>query len=80
VWIAFYLIAFGVLSYLGSYGNGRGVVLNGFDFLFMGLICVTSFFLAFKYQIPHHQAQSFIENCVRDLAMTGKNKENQQVA
>lgn len=45
-WLILYLLGMGVISYLGSFGGGKGVLLFGWDFVVIAVFSVISFYLA----------------------------------
>jgi amino acid transporter len=54
-WIFPYLFGLTMISYLGTFGNGRQVIPFGMDFLVIGILSAAVFYLAIK--LSHHQTE-----------------------
>ncbi len=67
IWLLFYMIAFGVISYLGTYGNGKGVIQNGYDFIIIAAICFVSVILATKFKLNKEKSILLIEKTLNTL-------------
>ncbi|APJ03517.1 APC family permease [Silvanigrella aquatica] len=79
-WLLFYMLSFGAVSFLGSYGNGLGVIQNGYDFAIIGVICFISVILADKFKISREKSLELIENTLKTLREEREKNRNQQVA
>lgn len=67
IWIWFYFAGLTLISYLGTFGNGRGILHFGPDFLAIGLLSLITLFLAVRWRGNDAWVK---EKCER-LAKTG---------
>ncbi|MEM8628557.1 MAG: APC family permease [Chlamydiota bacterium] len=63
-WIFPYLIGTGVLSFLGSFGGGLGLLPFGWDFLVIGIFSVAIFYLAKSLSLQDHHVQEMLADIV----------------
>lgn len=52
VWLVPYLAGLGVISYLGSYGHGKNIIVFGWDFALIAVFSVVIFMLAIYTRLP----------------------------
>ena len=61
-WIWPYFAGVGVLSYLGSFGGGIGVIDFGWDLFCIAIFCVIILFLAVRFSLPSHRIKEYIKD------------------
>ena len=59
-WLWPYYFGLAALSYLGNYGNGLGVVPDGFDLAILTLFSLAIFWLALKLRLPRDKITRLI--------------------
>jgi len=62
VWLAPYLIGLGLLSYLGTFGGGIGVLPFGWDLLVISLFSIGIFYLAVRGCLSPEKYQSYLND------------------
>ncbi len=68
-WIWPYLLGLGLISYMGSYGNGLGILSNGVDMVIITLFSLAVFALAIKLRLPDDQVERLMA-CEEELGLT----------
>ena len=61
-WIIYYLVSLYVISYLGNYGHGLGVLTWGLDYLCLGVISLISYYLAYYKHVDNDKINLDIRN------------------
>jgi hypothetical protein len=51
-WLIAYFAAMGVISWLGNFGGGRGVIPAGLDMLAIAVVSLAVFWLAIRTELP----------------------------
>src|SRR5690606_37101554 len=49
-WMWPYLAGLNIISYFGAYGGGTGKITFGWDFLYLGILCVICLYLAIHFR------------------------------
>ncbi len=62
LWIWPYFTGIMLISYLGSFGGGKGVIPFGWDALAIGVLCVGVLFLAVRYRLPSKTTEHYIDS------------------
>ena len=52
LWVWPYLLGVTLISYLGNYGDGKGMIPPGWDFVVIGFFCILIMWLAIKCRLP----------------------------
>ncbi|MFA6409458.1 MAG: APC family permease [Gammaproteobacteria bacterium] len=60
IWMWVYFLGLTLLSYLGKFGDGIGVLPFGWDFLVIAVFSVLVAFLAIKFKLPAHETKAHI--------------------
>jgi len=63
IWVWPFFAGLGVLSYLGGFGGGLGVIPFGWDMVILAVFCLAIFALAIKYRLPSDETQAYIDAC-----------------
>lgn len=66
-WLLFYMLSLGSVSYFGSYGDGKGIIQNGFDFLLIAVICFVSVILASKIKLAREKSLKLLETSLNSV-------------
>ncbi|MGF1739910.1 APC family permease [Vibrio profundum] len=65
-WMWPYFIGLSLLSYLGNFGGGKGIMPFGVDFVVIGIFCAIIMTLAMRFRLPddstQHYVSTFTEN------------------
>ena len=59
-WVWIYFIGLIILSYLGSFGHGLGIIPFGWDFLVIGIFCIVVVKLSMHFTLPSHQTKLYV--------------------
>ncbi|AML48311.1 amino acid permease [Coxiella burnetii] len=62
LWVWPYLVGVTLISYLGDYGGGKGVIPPGWDFGVIGLFCIMIMWLALKFRLPTILTQHYMKD------------------
>lgn len=79
-WLLFYMFAIGVVTYLGTYGNGIGLIPFGYDFVCIAIICIIAIRLALHFRLPNKKSEEFIQKVLHDLKHERLKNNTQEVA
>jgi len=60
IWVWPYIFGLGLISYLGSYGKGLGLLSEGLAMAIIAIFSIAIFVLALKLRLPDEQARSFV--------------------
>lgn len=60
IWIWPYIFGLGLISYLGSYGKGLGLLSEGLAMAIIAIFSLAIFVLALKLRLPDEQARSLV--------------------
>ena len=60
-WFWPYLLGLGVISWLGNYGNGLGILTHGLDLILIVILSLVTFRLAVKLRLPDAETQRLID-------------------
>ncbi|KAB8032247.1 APC family permease [Fluviispira multicolorata] len=75
IWLGFYLIAFNLISFLGTYGNGSlKFIPNGYDFVCIAIISYISVMLANKFKLDKNKAEKLIHETLHSIESEKKNQ------
>lgn len=61
LWVWPYFSGLILLSYLGSFGHGRGWMPLGWDFLVIALFCIAIMWLAMRFKLPSEATEKYVE-------------------
>jgi len=61
IWIWPYFIGITLISYLGNFGGGLGLIPFGWDFVLVAIFCVFTLWLSQKYKLPASQTQAYLK-------------------
>ncbi len=61
VWLWPYLIGLSLISYLGNFGHGLGIIPFGWDFLILALFSIAIMMLAVAFRLPSQTTQDYID-------------------
>ena len=61
VWIWPYFIGLIILSYIGNFGHGLGLLPFGWDFVVLGIFCLGILWLAIRYKLPAVTTEKYVE-------------------
>lgn len=61
IWLWVYFVGLGMISYLGSFGGGLGVLPFGVDFVVVAIFSVFIAWLALKYRLPASRTEEYIK-------------------
>ena len=62
IWLWVYFVGLGIISYLGNFGGGQGILHFGMDFLVIAIFSVFIAWLALKYRLPASRTEAYIKN------------------
>ena len=62
VWIWPYFLGVTLISYLGNFGGGKGIIPFGLDFVVAGVLCIFVMWLAVKFKLPAHLTQRYMQD------------------
>ncbi len=68
VWMWPYLIGLSVISYLGSYGGGIGVISFGIDFVYLGMLSIVSLYLAIHFRASEKHVNDTLARYEEEVA------------
>ena len=60
IWIWPYFIGLTLLSYIGNFGGGRGILVFGWDFAIIALFCIIIIWLALSFRLPKKRTLMYI--------------------
>lgn len=60
IWIWPYFMGLTLISYLGNFGDGKGIIGFGWDFAVIALFSIAIMWLAMKFRLPDHVTESFV--------------------
>jgi len=61
IWLAPYVIGLGLLSYLGDFGGGLGVIPFGWDAAAAAVLSISVFYLASWCRLPNEQTREYVD-------------------
>ena len=61
IWVWPYFSGIMLISYLGNFGHGHGILPFGTDFIIIGIFCVLTLYLAIRYRLPNTETMSYIK-------------------
>ncbi|QTS84204.1 APC family permease [Coxiella endosymbiont of Amblyomma nuttalli] len=64
-WIWPYFLGVTLISYLGNFGGGKGVIPFGWDFVVAGVLCILIIWLAVRFKLPAHLTQDYMKDSVK---------------
>ena len=76
LWLIPYVLGLGILSRLGVYGGGKGILTFGQDFLLMFLLSVGVFFISRKFCLPPEESLRNTEETLRVYTHSSTEKVN----
>ncbi|WP_100623489.1 APC family permease [Candidatus Coxiella mudrowiae] len=62
IWVWPYFLGVALISYLGNFGGGKGIITFGWDFVVIGVFCIFTFWLAIKFKLPSELTQRFLQD------------------
>lgn len=62
VWIWPYFFGITLISYLGNFGGGKGIIHFGWDFVVAGILCIFVMWLAVKFKLPAYLTQRYMQD------------------
>lgn len=60
VWIWPYFLGLTLISYLGNFGEGKGLIKFGWDFAIIMLFSIAIMWLAIKFRLPDHETERLV--------------------
>ncbi len=63
MWVWPYLAGLALISYLGTFGHGIGILTFGWDILAMAALCIVTLWLAVRFCLPRERTQAYIDDC-----------------
>ena len=66
-WLLPYLVGLGILSYLGTFGGGKGYIPFGWDFLVVIAFSVVIWLLALASRLPAERVEQIVQETGWDV-------------
>jgi len=64
IWVWPYFTGLSLISYLGNFGNGLGIINFGWDFFIIAIFCLFTLYLSQKYKLPASETQAYLEKAI----------------